>query len=303
LISHAPLIHIGYVKTGSTWLQKFITDNADAGFCEILSRHVSTHKLIKPYILDYDDLPVRREAETRLKRCRQRGLVPVVTHERLSGNPISGGYDGPIIADRLAKLFPEGRVLIVIREQRSMMISVYNEYINGGGACTIQRYLDPPDGAKLPLFNYRFLEYHRLIQYYRMKFGGDKVLVLPFELFSTEPLTFCIKIAEFAGVPPINQVNSRKLRASKKHAVVALERLINFFCVPDNSNPAAPFNAPGLRRVASLIGEWVPMSIDKKIGARKKAYVMAFAKDLYRESNRLTQEIMDDSLVDYGYML
>jgi len=49
--------------------------------------------------------------------------VPVLSAERLSGNPDSGGYDSVHVAEYLAATFPEARVLIVIREQADMLVS------------------------------------------------------------------------------------------------------------------------------------------------------------------------------------
>ena len=57
----------------------------------------------------------------------------MVSFPRLSGHPYSGGYDSRMIADRVAEVFPEARILIVIREQRSMIVSTYKQYVNAGG--------------------------------------------------------------------------------------------------------------------------------------------------------------------------
>ena len=51
--------------------------------------------------------------------------VPVISHERLSGYPHSGGHDSKEIAHRLAAVFPNAKVVIVIREQKSMILSNY----------------------------------------------------------------------------------------------------------------------------------------------------------------------------------
>ncbi len=190
----SPLLHIGYMKTGSTWLQTRVLNDPAAGLLALASREALTEILVRPSVLDYDAEAVRALVAGPLAVCEKRGLVPVISHERLSGNPISGGFDSTIVADRLAELFPMARVAIVIREQRSFLTSFYNEYVCGGGACSLASFLHPPPGAKLPLFNARFLEYHRLIEYYHEAFGRERVLVLPFETLARDRLAFCNRL-------------------------------------------------------------------------------------------------------------
>jgi hypothetical protein len=120
------------------------------------------------------------------------GLLPVVSNERLSGHPSSGGYDSKEIADRLAAVFPEGKVLIVIREQRSVIQSVYKQYVLAGGPSPFGRFVDAPaDPAdRVPAFDFRFYEYHHLIRHYQDRFGGGSVRVLAYETFVQDPAEF-----------------------------------------------------------------------------------------------------------------
>ena len=80
-----------------------------------------------------------------LQRIVDEGLSPVVSFERFSGNPFSGGYDSKEIADRLVQVFPDARVLVVVREQRSMIVSTYKQYVREGGALPPSKFMLPPD--------------------------------------------------------------------------------------------------------------------------------------------------------------
>ena len=86
----------------------------------------------------------RETFETGIRDAVERGLVPVLSAERLSGNPDSGGYDSVHVAEYLAATFPEARVLIVIREQADMLVSGYERYVRNGGPGTLRQYGSPP---------------------------------------------------------------------------------------------------------------------------------------------------------------
>ena len=58
--------------------------------------------------LDFDAAATAGRDRADARAMRGRGLLPVVSIERLSGHPFSGGYDCKEIADRLVAVFPEG---------------------------------------------------------------------------------------------------------------------------------------------------------------------------------------------------
>ena len=104
--------------------------------------------------------------------------MPVLSHERLSGYPHSGGFDSRAIAERLATVLPGARILIVVREQRSMIHSNYHQYVRDGGACPLHRYLQPPQPSmrRMPGFAAEFFAYDRLVETYRSHFGDGERL-------------------------------------------------------------------------------------------------------------------------------
>ena len=54
---------------------------------------------------------------------------------------------------------------------------------------------------RVPLFDARFLEYDRLVSYYRSLFGADRVLALAFDQFVEDGRGYVERIAAFAGRP------------------------------------------------------------------------------------------------------
>src|SRR5215204_551922 len=195
-----PLLHIGYHKTGTTWLQRHVFGDYGTGFSQL----GGAQRLIAVDPFDFRPKRIRKQMERKMGQAQAQGLVPVLSSERLSGEPHFGGYDSELIADRLATVFPNAKVLVIVREQTSMFLSIYKEYIRRGGAASLRQYLATPrDGYWLPQFRFEFLEYHRLITRYQDLFGAESVMVLPYELLRRQPTTFLGQIGEFVSVPPV----------------------------------------------------------------------------------------------------
>jgi hypothetical protein len=207
------------------------------------------------------------------------------------------------MATRLAELFPNGRVLLVFREQRSHLHSIYNEYVNGGGACSLEVFTFPPLVAKMPLFDLRFLEFHRLIRCYQGLFGASNVLALPFELFRRDPVDFCNSILAFMDLSPVADLPTEAERVSRGAAEIALTRYANLFFYRGNSNPAAPVHWPIARRVARGIGRVMPGGVDRVIDRRRRRWIEQAIGDRFGESNRRTAELSGFDLAAFGYSI
>lgn len=135
------LLHVGLHKTGTTWLQRRFFDERSIGFRLPLHRGRDVKAaLITPFPLDFDPAAAAARLIPLLREGGD-GTLPVISDERLSGNPHAGAYDRKEIAERLRAVFPGARVLVVIREQRSMIRSTYKQYVRMGGPNALDEYL------------------------------------------------------------------------------------------------------------------------------------------------------------------
>jgi hypothetical protein len=308
-----PLIHIGYHKTGTSWLQGSVFPNAEAGFSRVGG--VRYFFGVNPF--DFEPETVRKIFERKIKRTQSQGLVPVVSSERLSGNPHYGGYDSKIIADRLAAVFPNARVLVVIREQTSMLVSIYKQYILRGGAASFWQYVTPPPpsfrqhviqtpdrSARLPVFRFDYLEYHRLIGYYQHLFGPTNVLVLPYELLRTQPKTFLERIGGFVGAPAI-RAEFQWMNVSPSALALSLKRQANRYFVRDAVNLAAPFafrdSNHVLKRVCLGVETKIPAALLDRYERRWRRFAEQEVGTRYAESNALTAKLTGIDLRALGY--
>lgn len=306
--SKSPLIHIGYHKTASSWLQANLFEGH--GFKKYLSQVEIRDRIILPNALDFDVASVRDHYDSLLG-----DEVSVISNERLCGNPHSGGYDSKELADRLYACFPEAKVLIVVREQLSAILSTYIQYVRVGGPCSIQDYLEPPNRNQsvLPLFDYQHFDYTRLVKYYYGLFGRENVLVLPFELFKQNPADFCLKITDLVGLPQaqdlpyvqaankrISSLSSIFLRQSNK--LFAKTRLNPAACGKKQAgNKALGGEGGGYHKIISL-DSLIPGFVHEYFDTRLKQIIAEKLGAQYQASNKELAELIDFDLkvLDWG---
>jgi len=239
-------------------------------------------------------------------------LSPVVSFERFSGNPFSGGYDSKEIADRLVQVFPGARVLVIVREQRSMIVSTYKQYVREGGALPPSKFIRPPTSRsmRVPWFDLRHFEYHRLLAYYRSLFGPESVLALTYEQFVADPRAFVAELASFAGRPLDDATLSSLPFDSKTNpgppaTAIAARRRLNGLGVRSDLNPAPPLASPVFWRLGKQIDR-MSLAPRRIVVAEEKKLRQTVAKnvgDMYVESNRRTAELTGIDLGEYGWMV
>lgn len=312
-----PLLHIGYQKTGTNWLQRLFFSDPETGYHWIGKRPGShpVRRFVRDGPFEFDAAAVREALAPYVQEALDGGRVPVVSFERLSGHPHSGGFDSRQIADRLHEVFPEGRVLVVAREQRSMVRSIYKGYVENGGAARFKDFVDPPRSraVRIPLFDARHFEYDRLIEYYRRLFGPENVLPLTLDQFATDGRAFVERIAAFAERPVAPEVLDRLpyTRRENVRAVSALTidvtRHLNLVGPRSELNPS-PFVrsrrlgklAHRLQQADALNGKLTRRLVDRREDELRRA-VDAWAGERFVESNRRLQELVGVDLGAFGW--
>ena len=304
-----PLIHIGYHRTGSTWLQQYLFANRRAGYLSPFPRKtIVRNNLIMPHPLDFDPMAAAAAFAPGLASAAAQGLVPVVSAERLSGHPTSGGYDSKEIAQRLAEVFPDGRVLIVVREQRDIILSCYKVYVRAGGHLPLDEWLNPPAHGRMrgPQFSFEHFAYDRLTRQYAALFGPDRVLVVAFEDLTADAATTVNRIAAFAGGRPDPDLSSaRRINRSLSGLTITLKRRLNPFIARDAANGYSTLCLPGLAARSTALFEFadrhLPAGWSRSTDARMKQKVHTDVGERYKESNRRLGAMIGIDLGERGY--
>jgi hypothetical protein len=191
------LIHTGYHKTGTTWMQRVLFRH-QAGFHALMTHDDVFDLITRPASLAFDPEPARRLIVERAA-ATPADAVNLISSEILSGNPFYGGRDSRDFAERLHRIAPRARILITIREQIAMAASIYMQYLSRGGCLTKEAFFTETPAPGYFAFDPSHLEFHRLVGYYRTLFGPENVLVLTQESLKRDVRGFADGIASFSG--------------------------------------------------------------------------------------------------------
>jgi hypothetical protein len=295
------LVHIGYHKTGTTWLQSGLFSDEGLGFERVWGSKEIRSRLVLPTPLEWDEAASRNALGKARREASERGRIPVLSDERLSGSPHAGGFDSAQTAERIAKIVPDGRVLIVIREQRRVVYSVYQQFVRDGGAASLRRYLEPRRPAEVPQFRWEHFEYDRLVGRYQELFGRERVLVLPFELLTADSAEFVRRILEFAGLQPATRPEYPREYPSLQASTVVLKRWVNRFFVRNSLNPSGLVHVPDHELRFERVDRWLPRWLSAGVERRWRAYLDHATVGRFEESNARTAAITNLDLAALGY--
>lgn len=303
------LIHVGFHKTGTTLLQQRLF-TPDAGFFPVWT--VQTGEAIEHFVLTH---PKRFQPSAVKALYRDfaselpSDAIPVISHEDLCGHPVRGRYYGFEVAERLARVFPEAKILICYREQRAMLRSLWGQYVREDGEWPLQAFLGDgtaPSGFG-PLCRLDHLEYDLLIEHYRELFGPSRVCALPYELLRQDSVEFQRRICRFAGardcvLRPLPVVHSG-LRGATLEWVRFLNRFVKRS--PDWNGQAERLSTLYWVKESMMSGahrlRWhrIDDPIERKIGA----FIELRTKGYYCKSNSALEVMSGCDLDRYGYMV
>jgi hypothetical protein len=312
LMAKEPLIHIGFPKPASKWLQRYLFQPQQDHIQ--LMDPFQTHAHFKiPPVLTFQPEKVQAflKEQIGLKDVGN-DKTPVITSEVLCGSPFCGGYDRKELADRLKLVFPEGKILIIIREQKAMILSLYKSVVTWGLPHSLKQFINPLNPEIVPQFNFEYLRYDRVVSYYHLLFGKERVLVLPFEKLLKEPNAFVTAIHEFSGQTDGLQEKLTRLPYNKKsNASPPITRLlmqhwVNYLFVATAFNYSGLFRdrkgpffkcLNPLMRVSRILPEYV----HQRVKTCCKSYIQSQTQGEFAESNRALETLLQIDLSSFGY--
>lgn len=309
--SQKPLIHIGYPKALSSWMQKLLFQ-PQQGFLKVMDPLAVQLCLIEATPFSFDKEKSTQWIEERLAENKSHEQLQwVLTGESLVGHTHCGGYNAKTNADRLKKTFPEGRILIIVREQKAMIRSLYKTLVVWGMPHSLQRLLKPLDANMSPQFNLDFLRYDLLVQYYQELYGKDNVLVLPYESFLSDSSEFLKRIYSFCEMPISDEQlkkmpTQRTLNKNQTLVNLLLQRWHNYFFLSGPFNYSGWFNSSEKnlkKRLVKSKKNPFPAFMDKWLEAGFSKKVSQHCQGEFIESNKNLQKITGLDLKQYGYDL
>lgn len=303
-----PLIHLGLHRTGSTWFQRHVLDGRDGRpLATLPDRAESAARIVLPRELDFDADATRRWIRDRMAEAANRGSPVVISNERFSGNPAAGWADAERNVQRLANLVPDARILLVVREQHSLVRSIWLQQIRIGGISGIEDFLRPlnPGDHRLPAFDPRFLEFDRFVGLLDRTFGEEDVLVLPFEGLRDDPERHLGRIEAFSKIGFPSPPDTGPVFAAPTLLEAALLRRVNLLAVRSSLHRAPPFPRLGDlgRSFARAAGRIATDSGEARRGGRVDRIIRNRLADLdLAASNRRLSSRLGIDLAEFGWI-
>lgn len=302
----APLIHIGYHKTATTWLQReFFARQVGI---QMAPRERIVAALLAPGAFSFD--PVH--ARTLLRAPSAQRLL--ISMEALSGYPHNGGLNGCLsrdMASRLQRTYPKAEILVTLRAQPEIIAAAYAQYVRCGGTWSAARYaglVDPvrrPD--KTPRFSLDHFEYLPLLRWYRELFGEQRLHVLLYEEFCDSPEAFLNRLAESVGLqmPAGRLAQTSRRNSSYRAALLPLARFLGRFSALDVYPKHYWIHVPGMYWLQRGLLESLHRGLPNRHGSDpRRIFGRALVERLrqrYAESNRRLAAEFRLPLEAYGY--
>lgn len=305
------LIHIGYHKTGSTYLQEDWFADENLPFIGPWSRETLLIDFIKASPFEFEPQKMQNKYGDMINELYELGKTTVLSYEDFSGCPGSGGYNSAEIAKRLFSVFPDAKILIFIRKQQDVLLSYYKQYIRDGGASTLQEFLHPPQEGivRVPFFRPDFYEFHHLINFYQNLFSPHQVLVIPYEKLRQDPQVVFEDVLKFTGHNPASyrfSASSNVNLSQTEAQTVELKKLnLLHYRSQFNPNPVQPVAADiynkDLRNI--LLDRNKGQHENAKIKKEWEGLIEEYCDGKYTDSNRVVVKLTGLDLSSYGYDL
>jgi len=231
-MSQDTIIHIGWHKSASTFLQQGLFQAIGANFQPLAKFPDGFDAATAKFgsLIDFVESPDQFDPALLRNALQGNGAenLTLISQEEISGH--SHGYSliNPVVTARnLAATFPNARIIAIIRNQFDYLLSLYcyRVAVRGHEYRSLRRFVteDIRDGLD------KHLQYDRLIGEYVRLYGKEHVLVLPVEMLRLDPNEFIKRITTFIGRTPEKPITLKSSNESTRQAMtIAIWRPLNF---------------------------------------------------------------------------
>lgn len=253
------VLHIGFNKTATTTLQRHVfareegwravIPDSDDGLMEALSTNLWASPEEEYRGLTFAGYLADRRRDTD---------AFVVSHEGFGWHPHDGRTAG-----RLRALLPDAQVLAVVRDQRTMLRSLYFMYLSRGGVVPFDEWVtsDRLRSEKL--------QFDVTVSQYQAAFGPELVRVLVYEDFVADPVAFVRDVVALVrpdGAPDVAGWRLPVVNPSLSSSGLAALRTVNRWFVRSDANarpvvPVLPVRGPQIR--------WL-RTVDARLGLARR---------------------------------
>ena len=297
------LIHPGFHKTGTTWLQRRVFGDSPC-FANLF-----THDEVDEIFVRPGDFAFSADRAARLiaqRRDHAPGRTAVISSEILSGEIFTGSLRSGELARRLAEATGgQAKILLTVRSQHAWARAFYIQYVKRGGRMPPDRYFTHRPEPGFAWFRLDQLQFGQLADFYASQFGPQNVLVLPQEWLLQDRTAWLAALAGFAGLEPgaLAQCGADNQRDGWSPPVSGLwlTRVSNLFRqVPLNPGAVTAFAGVG-HALHALAYRW--KFAEGTARARLDRAIAEHVPAVFAESNGALQRFCPVDLAPLGYQL
>lgn len=283
------IVHIGYPKTGTTFLQNGIFPNMEG---LIYTDYKTCKKLFQPLIsetsLSFDPNQFQLHSSPQA----------LYSLESLVGAMGTGVYDYEI-AQRL-KALGFKKIIITIRRQDKMLESLYRQYIQQGGVQKPMAFVQDSD-----YFRWSFLNYSTLITHYAKLFGRENVFVFCQEELKENASAVLERLKTFCEASAITS-HSEKKAANTSLSRLAIQwlRVVNHFTYNVYRRSSLISKKFTTWKFRNLLQSKLDPILLRRLSSKKDFYDSVFANDVlkrYQSDNRNLNQEFDLKLDTWSY--
>lgn len=184
------IIHIGFPKAGSTFLQHYFSEHPDIDYDRMDFDYYRSTGKIDFSIMD-------KKVDTPFRVLSEEELSVSAAHVQKVGVEYQA-YDikkqTQQTAEDLKEMFPNAKVIIITRGYKSLIPSIYSQFLMSGGRYNFSNFIQKFGS----LFAHHY-HYDYIYELYVSVFGLENVLILPYELLRKDAKYFLKTIETFCG--------------------------------------------------------------------------------------------------------
>jgi hypothetical protein len=193
----SPLLHIGYGKTATTWFQKEF-------FSKLSAIEFYDHKrVLKTFGCNWQDIQVTDEVINIFGNSNKR---LVISDEYMIGGFKEIEHNAQIFK----RIFYPAQIVLFIRNQFDIYISLYSQHIRKGDTSKFSDFLFPEPGK---IFYGKIYCYDKIISVYKEIFGEGNVFVYLYEEYAKDNIKFLNRFSSNHSL----SFNSKRISFKRKN--------------------------------------------------------------------------------------
>jgi len=203
------LLHVGFPKTASTWLQNYLQQSQKINYIgkhvggprwcseEVKSIRSSLQGLIEPYTTEQVNKIIENNLEVDPK-------LPFVLSDEILAKPWKNNPNWVIEYAQLLNLyFPGAQILLTVRKQSDIACSLYRKHVEKFGiqSMSMRQWFEEGAGSQdINFWNrWNFLDYYEGLS----RYFTENITVIPYEMMKVDTEQYCSIITDFFGIDDI----------------------------------------------------------------------------------------------------